>query len=361
MGSALDLIVPISIKFGTVQPTSVAFGVPLIASQFATNKTTVAFTRIRKYTDLASLVADGWVTSDAVYKAAAAILSQSPSVKFFYVGRKDSGDAAWGAALDAINAEADGWYGLSVIPVGTVTADIIVEQLAVAAWVETQTKLCVLQTADATVPTNGITTDAASRISALVRNRTGVIYHPVAGEYADAAWLGNMLTKDPGSANWAYKDISNAGVATVTPDALTPAAKSVIWGKFCNTFSSVAGIRVTERGLNAHGSYGYLDVQMGVDWIYANLQTEIFTALATNDKIPYTDDGIAAIVGIVKAVLAKAAAKNIIVGSTIVVTAPLYSEIETADKSARNLPNVKFSARLAGAINTVTIAGTVSL
>ena len=361
MGSALDLIVPISIKFGTVLPTSVAFGVPLIASKFLTSKTTVAFTRARKYTDLASLLADGWTTSDVEYKMAAAMLSQSPSVQYFYIGRRDAADASWSVALDAINAEIDGWYGLVVVPTSAVTATIISEQLEVAAWVENQTKLCILQTADATVPTNGITTDAASQISALTRNRTGIIYHPVAGEYADAAWLGNMLVRDPGSANWAYKDISNGGKASVAADSLTPAAKQVIWGKYCNTFTSVSGVKVTERGLNAHGTYGYLDVQMGVDWIYANLQTEIFVALATNDKIPYTDDGIAAVAGIVKGVLAKAAARNIIDGKTIVVTVPAYADISTVDKAARNLPNVKFSATLAGAINTVTIAGTVSL
>jgi hypothetical protein len=364
MGSALDLIVPISIKFGSVNPTGTAFGIPMIAAQFLTSKTTLAFTRIRKYYDLAGMLSDGWLTTDKPYMAAQDMLAFNPCVPYFYIGRNDSSDANWGAALDAINAEDAGWYGFVTVPIVATTAGIILEQLAVTTWAKTQVKLNLTQSSDATILAAG-SSDAASQILALSSNRTGVIYHGAsATEYADAAWLGVMLVKAPGSASFAYKDPSNGGAGGVTPDNLTPSQKSIAWGKLCTTFSKVAGVPVTERGFVANaavGSYGFLDITVGIDWVTSNIQTAIFQALATNDKIPYTDDGIAAIVGIVKSVLSAAAAARIVVGSSIVVTAPKYADISSTDKSNRNLPSVKFSANMQGAINTVTVAGTVSL
>lgn len=360
MGSALDVIVPVSIQYGSVSPTGTAFGIPMIASQFLTSKTTTAFTRIRKYFDLANMLADGWAKTDKEYLAAKAMLSQIRAVPYFFIGRRDSGDTAWADALDAIQAENSGWYGFTFIPNGSTTANIITEQLQVAAWTEGQMHILLTQTADATVLTSGVTNDAASQISALTRNRTGIIYHGTAGEYADAAWLGLMLQKDPGSASFAYKDISNGNKAAVTLDSLIPSAKQIAWNKFANTFTAVAGVSVTEQGKVAGGDFGYLDITVGVDCVQANIQTEIFKALAENDKLPYTDDGIAAIVGIVKSVLLNAAARGIVVASTIVVTAPKYADISTANKAARNVPDVKFSAVLQGAINTVHVYGTVS-
>ena len=59
--------------------------------------------------------------------------------------------------------------------------------------------------------------------------------------------------------------------------------------------------------------------------------------------------------------LSQAAARGIVTAKSILVTAPLYADISLTDKTNRNVPNVKFSAVLQGAINTVTIAGTVSL
>ena len=70
---ALKDIVEVNITRQTTSVAVAAFNVPLILSQFATNKTTTAFTRARVYGSVAEMASDGWTSSDAVYKIANAI------------------------------------------------------------------------------------------------------------------------------------------------------------------------------------------------------------------------------------------------------------------------------------------------
>lgn len=106
----LDRIVNISISRQTATVPRASFGIPGIIAEFATTKTTVAFTRAREYATLTEMDTDGWGVSDPVYNAAQKIFSQNPTVEKVIVGRKDSGDASFAAALGAIRAENDNWY-----------------------------------------------------------------------------------------------------------------------------------------------------------------------------------------------------------------------------------------------------------
>ena len=107
------------IQVTTTRQTPVAslpgFGVPGILAQFATSKTTTAFTRARYYASTSEMTADGWAATDSVYQAAAAIFSQNPRVPRVFVGRIDSGDASAAASGDAIRAEQDDWYTFEVV------------------------------------------------------------------------------------------------------------------------------------------------------------------------------------------------------------------------------------------------------
>ena len=83
--------------------------------------------------------------------------------------------------------------------------------------------------------------------------------------------------------------------------------------------------------------------------------------LACNRKIPYDDTGISVIEGLVKGVLNEAASKGILQADSISVTVPRYADIPQADKIARKLPDVKFTALYQGAIHRTTINGTISV
>lgn len=352
--SQLDSIVQINISVQNTSVTRQSFGIPGIMAEFAVDKTTVDFTRAREYASTTEMVADGWVDADAVLKAAAAIFRQNPNVPKIIVGRKDTADASWGAALTAIAEENDTWYRFIILPVTTATPNT--EYLAAAAWAETQKKRLFIQTLESGTLSGASTTDLAYLIEALGYDRTVVLYHLEAkvDEYANASWVGEGSPFDPGSSSWRYKTL-----AGVTADALTSAQKSAAHAKSCNTYVTLGGVNITEKGVAASGEY--IDVLDGIDWIESRMQETVYSTLVNLRKIPYDDGGIQMIRGLVKSVLDEAGRKGILQSDSIDVTAPKYKDIPQADKMARHLPDITGTALLQGAIDTVGISITVSV
>lgn len=120
MSTALDQIVDVTISRETQSVAKANFGIPGIIAQFETDKTTVTFERYRYYASLAEMVTDGWATTDAVYLMASSFFSQNPSVDQILVGRKDSGDADWTAALGAVQIAQSQWYAFVILDEQTV-------------------------------------------------------------------------------------------------------------------------------------------------------------------------------------------------------------------------------------------------
>ena len=348
---ALKDIVEVNITRQTTSVAVAAFNVPLILSQFATNKTTTAFTRARVYGSVAEMASDGWTSSDAVYKIANAIFSQNPSVNKIVVGRKDSNDATVDAALNAIANENNDWYGI------VVDQSLVSSFADVASWVETAKKFAIFWITDVNAYDPSKSTDLASVLKLANRNRSAVFWHatPAGGaDYPDAAWMGEGFPYEPGTSTWAYKTLNG-----VTPDTLLASQETALKNKNCNYYTTVGGVSITQEGKVASGEY--IDIIIGTDWIEARLREAVYSALVNNRKIPYDDTGIAMIEGLVKGVLNEAASKGILQADSIAVTVPKYADIPQADKLARKLPDVKFSALYQGAIHSVTINGTISV
>lgn len=348
---ALKDIVEVNITRQTTSVAVAAFNVPLILSQFATNKTTTAFTRARVYGSVAEMASDGWTSSDAVYKIANAIFSQNPSVNKIVVGRKDSNDATVDAALNAIANENNDWYGI------VVDQSLVSSFADVASWVETAKKFAIFWITDVNAYDPSKSTDLASVLKLANRNRSAVVWHatPAGGaDYPDAAWMGEGFPYEPGTSTWAYKTLNG-----VTPDTLLASQETALKNKNCNYYMTVGGVSITQEGKVASGEY--IDIIIGTDWIEARLREAVYSALVNNRKIPYDDTGIAMIEGLVKGVLNEAASKGILQSDSIAVTVPKYADIPQADKLARKLPDVKFSALYQGAIHSVTINGTISV
>lgn len=348
---ALKDIVNVNITRETTSVAVAAFNVPLILSTFATSKTTTTFSRARSYSSIAELSDDGWASTDAVYKIANAIFSQNPSVSRVIVGRADSGDATVAASLNAIQNENNEWYGLVVDQAMVADFDDI------AAWVESAKKFAIFWTTDADTPDATKSTDLASVLKAAGYERSAVIYHvqPSTGaDYPDAAWMGEGFPYDPGTSTWAYKTLRG-----VTSDKLTGNQETALKNKNCNYYMVVGGVAITQEGKVASGEW--IDIIIGTDWIEARLRESVYSALVNNRKLPYDDSGITVVEGLVKGVLKDAAAKGILQEDSIQVTVPKYADIPQADKIARHLPDVKFTALYQGAIHRVTINGTISV
>jgi hypothetical protein len=365
--SQVAQIVQVTITQATTFPSIASFNLPIIGAPFTIASVTPNFTtRTALYTGLTALEAQ-FGTSSPVYLKAAAMFSQNPSIQQFMVGRKLSGGDGsenWTQALTAMAAENPAFYG--VIVCESVNAN----QQLIAAWVEANLRLCVLASADATIP-SATTSDIAAYCQTNAYKRTGVFYDPLANAGAagddnvDAAMMGQQFPYNPGSQNWAYKTLAGATPWAYSSDT----AVSYVLGKNANAYIGVSGVNIVRGGTVGNGSY--FDVQWGLDWLQARIQQRVFGALTTNAKIPFTDSGIDVVVSQVKAALQEGVANGIlgspgnnVAGQPIpafTVSAPLASAVYGANKATRTLPNVVFTAYLQGAINIVQIAGTVTL
>lgn len=357
--SDLDNVVKVTIDRQTQAVAQASFGTFAIVSEFLTSKTTTAFDRYRYYGGVDEMADDGWSSADDEYKAAAILFSQSPKVDQVMIGRLDdvggAGDATIADGLNAIQAASQDWYAWMIIPPGTYADDV----KAAAAWNETQKKIFFQSTGDANVLDSGVETDLAFFFKNLAYDRTITAYHPNSQDTASQAWLeagwpGEALPYDPGSQTWAYKTIS--GVAAY---GLTSGQRTAALAKNANVYTTLGGVNVTQFGKVASGEY--IDIIRGLDWLESRLQEEVYGNLVNNRKIPFTDEGVALIENAVRGVLREAADAGLLVAESITVSVPLVANVSSANKIARNLPDVKFTATLQGAIHTVEIDGTVTV
>jgi len=343
-------IVQINITRQTTSVAVAAFNVALVLSQFATSKTRPDFSRARSYGDLKALADDGWTEGDAVYKMAQAIFMQNPCVSRIVVGRIDSQDADLAASMAAIQAEDNSWYGVAL------DQALASSQQALAAWTEANKRFSIMWTTNPDTYDAAKDTDLASVLKGKY-DRTAVIFNeaPADGDdYPDAAWMGEGFPYDPGSSTWAYKTLKG-----VTKSNITPAKETVLQSKNCNYYSEVGGVNVTQEGKVASGEW--IDIIIGTDWLEARLREAVFSAFVNNRKVPYDDDGITTVEGIVRGVLVQAASAGILQKDSIEVTVPKYKDIPQADRANRLLPDIKFTALYQGAIHKTKIDGTISV
>ena len=358
--ASINDVVSITITRQTAAAEVASFNGILIAEEFLIASITPAFSeRVRSYTSLTELSTAGFATSSAVYLAAQAVFAQNPNPGKIYVGRKKTGGdgtETWTQALTDMADENKEWYGFLI---GSKT---LADFQAAADWSESNKKLMGISDDDANII--DATGDIAEYINTNNYDRSFVIYHPDADlttddPFAEAAWFGKQFPKDPGSTNWAYKTL-----AGVTAYSITSAQQTTAFGKECNLYQAIAGVSVTRYG--TVGSGEYIDIIRGIDWLEAIIQTNVYNVLLNNEKVPFTDAGIQAVVAEINASLQAAADVGLIVSSDdeddgYTVTAPAAADVSAADKAARSLTGVEFRATLQGAINKVTIQGFVGL
>ena len=255
--------------------------------------------------------------------------------------------------LDAINAENSDWYAL----ISTSREPSTV--LAIADWVEARIKLFGTASSDPLIINSPAGTDQTSIAAVLNQGgyvRTFVMYHQDADfDYPEAAWFGRVLPLEPGSETWKFKALNSVSYSNLTSNqSRTALAKSA------NTYEFVGGVGITANGTVAQGEF--IDIIRGVDWLRARIQEFVYRTLVENEKVPYTDAGIASIQAQVMRVL-QIGIDNQFIAETPVprVTVPRAIDVPPADKANRILRNVRFTATLAGAIHSVEIRGNLSV
>jgi hypothetical protein len=260
----------------------------------------------------------------------------------------NTADAGMAAELTALQAGTDDWYGLVTDAWGAA------EITSLAAAIESAgPKIYIASTQDTACV--GPTSSIATTLKASAYDRTALVYTTDLDPNAAAAWLGKQLPTTPGSTTWKFKTLATVAVSPLTTGAIANAD-----GDNCNTYTEAGGINITAEGVMASGEF--IDVTRFIDWLTARISENVYRALAVNDKIPYTNSGIQAIVSEVEGVLRQGVTNGGLDGDEpLTVTAPLASEVDSNDRASRLLPDVRFIATLAGAIHKVVINGTVTV
>lgn len=252
------------------------------------------------------------------------------------------------------------WYGLALA--SSVVGDI----LQTAAFIETLTKIYIAASGDAAIDT-GVTTDVASVLQGKGYKRTGLMYSPGSFNLGiDAGWLGGQLPQTPGASTWDLKTIVG-----ITPDLYSSTSRSrligvpgVSVGKGVNIYETVGGQNITENGWMVGGQY--IDITVFIDWLKSTMQTNIFSLLINNPKIPYTDKGVSVIENAVRQTLKQGSDDGGTGGldaTSITVTVVPVSSIPANIRAQRILPAnaIKWTARLTGAFQNIVINGIVTV
>lgn len=270
-----------------------------------------------------------------------------PSAKYLEVADVTTDPGIADDLSDIYEADPKTWYALTLDHSGPD------EISSVATWTEARRKIALLNTSETDIVKAG-TSDIAYLLKGANFGRTGLLFSRNRLQpYSAAGWMGEQLPKAPGSSTWMFKTIK-----TILADVFTDGEIANLESKHCNYYSEIGGVSIASHGYMSTGDADFIDIVHGIDWLYARLQEAVYGGLLANEKVPFTDSGIAAIVSLVDGVLKKGVKATLLAADPApAVTAPKVKDVDSADKIARHLPDVGFTAKLAGAIHSVDISG----
>lgn len=257
--------------------------------------------------------------------------------------------------LNAIQALDADWYGLVLVQQSKA------EVTEAANWAEAADPkvLFVFDQSDDQNTDQTITNDIFSNLKAASLTKTAGIQNANDTQsFLGAAWMGRVFAMaNPGAANWNFKTLSGP-----LADGLSSNETNALIGKNANFYVVLGGLNLTQ-GAGKVASGEYIDVIQGLDALALDMALRIFTDLANNAKLPYTDTGMDVIRADISASLSKFSGPQyllLIPGSTNI-EIPLVADMDPADKANRVVNGIVWGAKLQGAVNAVNIAGTVSL
>lgn len=313
----------------------------------------------RTYQDATSMAEDGFDLSSYAYNAVRTIFSQEITPVNVVVGRVSAAgeNAEYLTAFNQMLMIPQGWLWL-ISDLRDVTT-----QVELAGQVQISDKMYLAANHEATALEPSTATDLASQIKALSYSNTACWYDDALGEvgtplpnYSEAALLGRCANGTAGTVNFRLKRL-----VAVTPaasvDSLTKMKTLESKGY---TFAANIEQSVRSFGSTKTGSGEWIDAVLAVIWLKTNIRERVFGTIANSEKLPYDTDGEAAIEADVRSVISEGQGLGIVADDTPVsVTTPNILDLTPAQRNTRNLPNVRFSCRLSGSINSTSIRGEV--
>lgn len=296
---------------------------------------------------LAMTTSDQTTYLRSVANAAGAFFSLSstdPNLKI----KQDHADPGVATDLAAIALERNDWYWLITLFNSQAYAT------AASAWIEGVRKFYPVQVEDGAVLNTGVsgTDDLGEALKALTTLKTAVIYSKATGDFADAALVGKIAPKTPGSYTAKFKPLAQVEVGSYsTTQRTNMRAKNV------NFYETTGGIGSFEEGVVPSG--GYIDYQVYKDYLISRLEERAYAVMARLDKVPQNDNGIALIANEVRGQLGRDAGRQALLDDWEVIE-PKIGDIAAADREARILNSIEFTATYVGGWHKVIINGTLS-
>ncbi|MFZ5440463.1 MAG: DUF3383 family protein [Myxococcota bacterium] len=283
------------------------------------------------------------------------IVANTPGA-FFSVGTtdfdkvgiaQDHTDPGVAADLAAVNLVRSDWYFLLTC----FNSSALIA--AAAAWAQANGKFYIAQSQDTAIITTAAPgADIAATLKAAAYDNVALWFSPTTDDFLDAGLTGVVAPYTPGDETWKFKTCAGVPVGSYTSTHRTNAR-----AKLANFYETTQGVNMTEEGVSASGKYS--DLVRFLNYLQARVGERVFGRLAALPKVPYTDEGIAVVEAEVRGQLQEDERRGAL-ASGWSVTVPKSSSVSAADKAARTLRNVQFSAVYAGAIHKVLINGSVS-
>jgi len=228
------------------------------------------------------------------------------------------------------------------------------EITALAEWTNTQDKLY------------GVTTDSVELAETLKGqyDNTFILVHDQPDTYVAEGLIGACAPKKIGAYTWTFKNVQ--GVPAVKYDNTTI---NRIHDANASTYINEAGLLLNSKGVATSGEY--IDVIQSTHYLKARLAESVFRLLALRDKVPGTDTGIGLVVAEVEGVLASEV-ENTTTGEGIIarddagnpmytITFPRRKDIPKNTLAQRILPDIQWTATIAGAFEKVQIRGVLTV
>lgn len=316
------------------------FGLPLILG-------TTGDHPYKVYREIEDVASDYEVTSKE-YKLAQREFGQSPrpqeiAMFSFDYDKESDGPEALTAVLNELTKTHKDFYYLTCVEQG----DEEIE--ALAEWNSTSDRLYGATTSNV---------ELAERLRGQYDN-VFVVVHDKPETYVAEGLIATCAPRQIGSFTWTFKNVQ--GVPAVGFDNTTI---NRIEAANASTYIEEAGILMNSHGVVTSGEY--IDIIQATHFLKARMAESVFRLLALKEKVPYTDAGIAMVVAEVEQVLRLSVKMGIVAedeaGNPMFnIDVPRRKDIPKNTIAKRILPDVKWTAVVAGAIEHVEIRGVLTL
>lgn len=194
--------------------------------------------------------------------------------------------------------------------------------------------------------------EVAKGLGEEVFDNTFVYYHPDPDAYLAEA-MAVIMSFDIGGKTAKFKQVQGVKNTYISNTDLAELHKLNI-----QSYVEKMGVLQTTEGKMLSGEY--IDVVLGEYWIRFRLEESLQRLALVEKKIPYTDRGIAMMVGETEKVLSRAVDQEIIEGGQYRIDYRKRKDVPVNDVANRKYDYIVWTAMLQGAIHQGQISGIVT-